>query len=57
MIALNDLARHHAPLPAELDGAVEARRKALVNRMARVGALRLTALADPELQLERGWNG
>lgn len=33
-----------------------ARRKALVTRMARVGALRLTALADPELLLERSWN-
>lgn len=33
-----------------------ARRKALVTRMARAGALRLTALADPELQLERSWN-
>lgn len=37
------------PLPA-------ARRKTLVTRMARVGALRLTALADPELNLERSWN-
>ncbi len=33
-----------------------ARRKTLVTRMARVGAFRLTALADPELLLERSWN-
>lgn len=30
-----------------------ARRKALMTRIARVGALRLLALADPELRLER----
>ena len=42
---------------APLHPLAAARRKALVNRMARVGALRLTALADPELQLERSWNG
>jgi hypothetical protein len=33
-----------------------ARRKAVIQRMARASAMRLTALADPELQLERSWN-
>jgi hypothetical protein len=33
-----------------------ARRKVLTVRLARLGAMRLLALADPELQLERSWN-
>ena len=33
-----------------------ARRKALTMRIARTGAIRLTAMADPELLLERSWN-
>ena len=41
---------------APLHPLASARRKALVTRMARVGALRLTLLADPELNLERNWN-
>ena len=32
-----------------------ARRKALVTRFARTGAMRLLALADPEIALERTW--
>jgi hypothetical protein len=32
-----------------------ARRKAFTTRLARLGAMRLLALADPELQLERIW--
>ena len=33
-----------------------ARRKALVNRLARLGAMRLLGMADPELHLDRSWN-
>ena len=33
-----------------------ARRKALVNRLARLGAMRLLGLSDPELHLDRNWN-
>ncbi len=33
-----------------------ARRKSFLTRFARTGAMRLLALADPELHLERSWN-
>jgi hypothetical protein len=42
---------HDAPIHT----LAAARRKALTLRIARVGAMRLTALADPELLLERSW--
>lgn len=40
---------------APLHALAPARRKALTMRIARIGALRLTLLADPELQFERSW--
>jgi hypothetical protein len=42
---------------APLDRLAPARRKALMTRIARVGAMRLLLLADPDLQLELEWTG
>jgi hypothetical protein len=39
-----------------LHALAPARRKALTLRLARLGAMRLLALADPELRLEQVWN-
>jgi hypothetical protein len=41
---------------APVHAIAAARRKALVNRLARLGAMRLLGLADPELHLDRNWN-
>ncbi len=41
---------------APLHAIVAARRKAFVTRLARLGAMRLLGLADPELHLDRSWN-